>query len=437
MIFGVPIILAITAFVFVIFIHELGHYLMGRFCGIGATSFSIGFGPKLVSFTDRHDTEWMICLIPLGGYVKFQTNSESTQKDFVSKEQKQYWKGLQANKSSFEDSSILARALTVFAGPFANFLMSAFIFAFVYQVSGVMSDEPIVGDVVTLPSGQISLMSGDKILSVQGNKIDKFSQVYQTAATMEELSTINFRVLRDEKILDLDVPYLFQPVVFHVEMFSPAMTAGIEVGDVFVKANSKIISSFDELKVIINSSGAAPIFLEIWRNGAFITTTIIPELRPTETQNGNFVEEMRIGVHGGPLLSPMRVTPNIFQSGKMGMEMTFYIIKTSLIGVARMIDMTISPKHLSGPVGVARALSYTASEGYIPFLSLVAAISAGIGLVNLFPIPILDGGHLMVLLYESIFKIPPPETTTKFLMVIGFAILFALMVFTTFNDIVR
>ena len=146
---------------------------------------------------------------------------------------------------------------------------------------------------------------------------------------------------------------------------------------------------------------------------------------------------MRIGVHGGPLFSPTLVKPNIFQSGKMGIEMTLYVIKTSLVGVARMIDMTISPKHLSGPVGVARALSYTASAGYIPFLSLVAAISAGIGLVNLFPIPILDGGHLMVLLYEFIFKSPPPETMTKFLMIIGFLILFTLVVFTTFNDIVR
>ena len=185
MIFGIPIILAIIAFVFVIFIHELGHYLMGRFCGIGATSFSIGFGPKLISFTDRHNTEWMICLIPLGGYVKFQTNSESTDKDLVFKNKKRYWRALQANKLSFEDSSILARALTVFAGPLANFLMAAFIFAFVYQVNGIMSDQPIVGDVVNLPSGQVSLIPGDKILSVQGKKIEKSLSMLEKANALK------------------------------------------------------------------------------------------------------------------------------------------------------------------------------------------------------------------------------------------------------------
>ena len=117
--------------------------------------------------------------------------------------------------------------------------------------------------------------------------------------------------------------------------------------------------------------------------------------------------------------------------------MTIYVVRTSLVGLARMIDRTISSKHLSGPVGVAKALSYSASEGSIPFLSLLAAISAGIGLINLFPIPILDGGHLMMFLYESIFKAPPPNYVVKFLMSVGFFVLFALMVFATFNDIVR
>ena len=146
---------------------------------------------------------------------------------------------------------------------------------------------------------------------------------------------------------------------------------------------------------------------------------------------------MRIGVRGGPLLSPLRVTPSFFEAGHMGAQMTFYVIKTSLVGLARIIDNTISPKHLSGPIGVAKALSYSASEGSIAFLSLLAAISAGIGLINLLPIPILDGGHLVLFVYEFIFRAPPPTSLTKFLMIAGFFLLVSLMVFTTFNDIVR
>ncbi len=437
MIFGIPIILVVFAFVSVIFIHELGHYFVGRLCGIGATIFSIGFGPKLISYTDRHGTEWMICLIPLGGFVKFQTKNEIKNKNLVPNERKMNRGRSNTRKLSFEDSSLLARTLTVLAGPLANFLMAAVVFSFVSLLSGIVSNEPVIGEVAVLPNEQVSLMAGDKILRMQGEKIEKFSEIYELAARIEQPSIINFEVLRDGQILNLSAPNLFQPVVFHVEMFSPAMSAGIEVGDVFIKANKILISSFDDLKIIINSVGETPILLEIWRNGNIVTTTITPELRPTETQDGNLIEEMRIGVRGGPFLSPMRVKPGVLEAGKLGVDMTFYVIKSSLVGLARMIDMTISPKHLSGPVGVAKALSHTATEGYIPFLSLLAAISAGIGLINLFPIPILDGGHLMVFFYEFIFRTPPPESMTKFLMTVGFAILFTLMVFTTFNDIVR
>ena len=171
MIFGTPIILAVLAFVSVIFIHELGHYLVGRLCGIGASTFSIGFGPKLISYTDRHNTQWMICLIPLGGFVKFQTNDENSKKELINYDKKTYLLTLKPKKLSFEDASLMARALTVLAGPVANFLMSAMIFALVAQAVGVMSDEPTVGEVATLPSEQVSLMAGDRILNVEGEII--------------------------------------------------------------------------------------------------------------------------------------------------------------------------------------------------------------------------------------------------------------------------
>ena len=160
-------------------------------------------------------------------------------------------------------------------------------------------------------------------------------------------------------------------------------------------------------------------------------------MRPTETIDGNLIEEMRIGVRGGALFSPVMVKPDLSNAIQMGVRMTTYVIQTSFLGLARMIDSTISPRHLSGPLGVAQALSHTASEGFIPFLSLLAAISAGIGLINLFPIPILDGGHLMIFLYEGIFKKPPADRVIKFFMAIGLLILLGLMVFATFNDIVR
>ncbi|PQM62693.1 MAG: RIP metalloprotease RseP [Rhodobacteraceae bacterium] len=437
LILGTPIFLAIIAFVAVIFIHELGHYLMGRLCGIGASTFSIGFGPKLISYTDRRNTEWTLCLIPLGGFVKFWTKSDDPSPNNKINYRNETSSTGSFSQKSFEASTLLARTLTVLAGPFANFLMSVVIFTGVALSNGIISPDPIVGKVAALPGDRKSILAGDKILSIQGQSIDRFEQIYEITSEMDRSSSINFRVLRDGKTLDLIVPYLFQPVVFSVEMFSPAMKAGIETGDVFLEANSRLVSSFEDIKAIINSSKGNPVLVTVWRNGQIFKKIISPEMRPTETPTGNIVEKMRIGVRGGSLLSPAMVTPSIYEAGLMGINMTIYVVRTSLVGLARMIDRTISSKHLSGPVGVAKALSYSASEGSIPFLSLLAAISAGIGLINLFPIPILDGGHLMMFLYESIFKAPPPNYVVKFLMSVGFFVLFALMVFATFNDIVR
>ena len=437
MILGVPIVLAILAFISVVFVHELGHYLIGRWCGIGATTFSIGFGPKLFSYTDRRETEWMICLIPLGGFVKFVTENENPNVSFEHSKRLNFKNQSSNNNGSFESASLIRRALTVLAGPTANFLMSAIIFSFVSTMTGVMSTEPVIGDVAKLPSGGFTLLVGDRILNVEEEPVQTFSQVYEIIANLEQLSDIKLTISRDGQVLNETIPHIFQPIVFHVEMFSPAMKAGLKVGDVFLEADKRPISSFKDLKNIISVSRGNSVTVKIWRDNEIILINLVPEMRPTETIDGNLVEEMRIGVRGGLLFSPAMVRPDLSEAVEMGILMTVYVIRTSLVGLARMIDSTISPKHLSGPLGVAQALSHTASEGFMPFLSLLAAISAGIGLINLFPIPILDGGHLMMFIYEGIFKKPPAARIIKSLMAIGLAMLLALMVFATFNDIVR
>jgi regulator of sigma E protease len=379
----------------------------------------------------------MICLVPLGGYVKFVTENDepeisSSHSDRLNLEDKE-----PTFNRSFESASLIRRSLTVLAGPGANFLMAIVIFSFVSTMTGVMSTEPVIGNVAKIPSQDFSLMVGDRILTVEEQPVQTFSQIYEIIANLERLSDVNLKLVRDGKTLNETIPHLFQPIVFHVEMFSPAMKSGVKSGDVFLEANKQLIFSFEELKSVINSSNGRAVSVKIWRNGEIISIDLIPEMRPTETSDGNLVEEMRIGVRGGTLFSPELVRPNLLESAQMGVRMTSYVVKTSLLGLFRMIDNTISPKHLSGPIGVAKALSHSASEGVMPFLSLLAAISAGIGLINLFPIPILDGGHLMLFLYEGVFKKPPSKQVSKFFIAVGLTILLALMVFATFNDIVR
>ena len=437
MIFGVPILLAILAFISVVFVHELGHYLVGRCCGIGATTFSIGFGPKLFSYKDKRNTEWMICAIPLGGFVKFVTEKESSDAIIESNGRQNRVEETVNNNMSFESSPLFRRVLTVLAGPAANFIMSFVIFSFLSLMTGVMSTEPIVGDVAKLPPRGFTLMTGDRILSIEGESVQTFTQVYEIIAELESMSDINLSILRKDQEITGTIPHLYQPIVFHVEMFSPAMKSGLKPGDLFLEADQQNISSFEDLKLIINSSKGEVVNVKIWRNDSIIITDLKPEMRPTETKDGNLIEEMRIGVRGGTFFSPLLVKPGLTESVQMGFQMTFYVIKTSLVGIARMIDNTISPRHLSGPLGIAQALTYTAAEGFMPFLSLLAAISAGIGLINLFPIPVLDGGHLMIFLYEGLFKRPPSDRIVKSFMAVGFIILLGLMVFATFNDIVR
>jgi regulator of sigma E protease len=220
-------------------------------------------------------------------------------------------------------------------------------------------------------------------------------------------------------------------------MFSPAADAGLKVGDVFLSANRKKISSFDDLKEIILNSSGSEVVVSFWREGNILQTTVFPEFRPTETRSGDIVEVMRIGVRGGAVISPAKIKPSVQDAIVIGFRTTFYIIKTSIIGVWRIIDTTISSRHLSGPVGVAKALSETAKEGFLPFLSLVGAISAGLGVVNLFPIPVLDGGHILFYIYEAIVKRPPSDMVLKYLMGLGVIFLVSLMIFATFNDIIR
>ncbi|MEE2774183.1 MAG: RIP metalloprotease RseP [Pseudomonadota bacterium] len=432
---GFSIISAIFAFALVIFVHELGHYVVGRWCGIKARVFSIGFGPKIFSLVDRYDTEWRLCALPLGGYVKF-LSSETFNAD------KRAFSGGEdrtgsLNTGLFEEATTFKRSLTVLAGPVSNILMAIIIFSLVSIMTGVVSDKPVVGKVVSRPNLENNFFVGDRILAIDGRPVDYFSEIFKISSNVAPSGKSRFTVKRGDETVDLLIPYIFQPIVLNVELFSPARRAGLEEGDVFLEVNGDRILSFEELRSVIVSSSGTPVDVRYWRDGEIYDTVIVPELRPTEMPNGDIKEVMRIGVRGGPAIYPSLSTPSLLQATSIGVSMTFYVLKSSITGLLRIIDNTISPKHLSGPIGVAQALSHTANEGLLPFLSLLAAISAGIGLINLFPIPILDGGHLVFFLYEAVFGKQPSETFQRYLLTLGLTFLLVVMVFATINDILR
>ena len=418
-----PIFYAILAFCLVIFIHELGHYLIAKICGIKSTDFSIGFGPELFSIIDKSGTKWKICLIPLGGYVKFvQSENVSNDKD---------------KKHSFDESALLNRTLTVLAGPIFNFLLAFFLFILSSYISGIGTNQPIIGKAYNLPGTNNFFQKGDKILSINNFSVNTFSDIYEITSKNEFSEEVRIVIERSDTKKEILVPYFFQPIVLAVETLSPASKAGLLQGDVILFIEEKKINNFDEIKEIISLSNEKELNFKIWRNNQIIDLILKPEYRPTETSNGNIEEIVRIGVRGGPPFEPLRETPDPITAIKIGFNMTYYVIKMSIIGIIKIIDNTISPKHLSGPIGVGKALTETSYQGFGAFITLVAAISAGLGLINLFPIPILDGGYLLIFLYEATFKKKPPEKVLNSLMSFGLVFILFIMLFATFNDLMR
>ena len=424
------IIYVFFAFSLVIFIHEFGHFYVGKKCGIGVNEFSIGFGPKLFWFKDSSGVLWKFCLLPFGGFVKFDgdldPSSLSQQKDNLVK-----------NLNHFNNATILSRALTVSAGPLANFLLSIFLFSSIIMINGFGNDKPIIGKINNTPLQDIKLNKGDLVLEINNKPIENFSDIIVEYNELDHKQDIEFLINRNNDILRFIIPNLFLPLIKSIEPLSPASRAGLLPGDFILSVNGISIFTFEELKNFVDKSNGNPLELEIFRNGTTSLKNLSPEYRPIENSDGSFKETMRIGIIGGFALEPERITPNIFEAIRFGFSATFRVISGSLRGLFEIINGSISAKHISGPIGIAHAISDVSKNGFISFVSLVGLISTGIAIINLFPLPILDGGHLVLLLYEKIFAKKPSVFFMQIFTFIGVFLLLSLMIFATYNDLLR
>ena len=418
------------AFSLVIFIHEFGHFYVGKKCGIGVDEFSIGFGPKLFWFKDSSGILWKFCLLPFGGFVKFKGDmdpSSLTQQKNNSIENLKY----------FSNATILSRALTVFAGPLANFLLSIFLFSSIIMITGIGNEEPVIGKINNTPFNDINLKKGDFVLEINNKSIENFSDIIIQYNESNFKDDVEFLVQRNDEILRFIIPNLFLPLIKSIEPLSPASKAGLLPGDFILAVNGVKIFTFDELKKFVNTSNGNPLEFEIFRDGIFLKKILLPEKRPIENPDGSFKETMRIGIIGGFALESERITPNILEAIKFGFLATFRVISGSIRGLFEIIKGSISAKHISGPIGIAHAISDVSKNGFVSFISLVGLLSTGIGIINLFPLPILDGGHLLLLLYEKIFSRKPSIFFMQFFTFIGVFLILSLMIFATYNDLLR
>ncbi len=418
----------------VVFVHEYGHYIVARWLGIRSEVFSIGFGPVLWSRPDRRGTVWQIAAVPLGGYVKFLGDSDGSSRadgtalDAMSATDR---------AESFHGAAVWKRMLTVLAGPVFNFLLTVAVFTGVVMWQGVPTERPTIGTIGTLPGVEQPLLPGDVILEVNGTAVADFAEFYETALDMAPSGPMRMTVEREGERLSFEVPYAFPPVVEGVQPLSPASAAGLERGDVILRADGASLSSFEDLREVILASGDRTIPLEIWRAGSELTLDITPTERDTEDGEGGFEKRVMIGVAGAALYMSATETPAPWTALGYGVERMISVITQSLNGIKHMIFGNLGADNLQGPLGIAQISGETAQQGFLSFLVLIGVISTAIGMLNLFPIPVLDGGHFVAFVIEAIRGRPPSPAVMNIAMSIGLGLILLLMVFATYNDIVR
>ncbi|WP_350459154.1 RIP metalloprotease RseP [Amaricoccus sp.] len=418
----------------VVAVHEYGHYIVARWCGIQAEVFSIGFGPVVWSRRDRRGTLWQLAALPLGGYVRFLGDGDGASRaDQVALDRL-----APADRArSFHGATVGRRMLTVLAGPFANFLLTLVVFTGLALWQGIPSNRPTIGAIAPLPGVAQPLAVGDVILTVNGEAIDRFDGFYRLAGALPKPGPLTLEIERNGDRVTLDAPYPFPPLVDGVEPLSPASAVGLRRGDVILEADGKPLASFGELRQVVVDSGGRPIPLRVWRDGAEIGLEIQPIERDTDNGQGGFERRVMIGVAGAPLYLPLFETPAPWTAAAYGVSRVTEVITQSLRGMRSILNGSIGTENLQGPIGIAQISGETASQGLTSFIVLIGVISTAIGLLNLFPIPVLDGGHFVAFLIEAVRGRPPSQAAMQLAMSIGLGLILLLMVFATYNDIMR
>ncbi|MCH9807465.1 MAG: RIP metalloprotease RseP [Alphaproteobacteria bacterium] len=442
------------ALMVVVFIHEMGHFLVARWFGVTVTTFSIGFGKEIWAFVDKHGTRWRIAWIPAGGYVKFLDDENAASVpdreaiDQLSEEQK---------RGAFQLKPVGQRAAVVAAGPIANFLLAIVIFAAFFWAMGVNRIEPRADYVVpSSPAAEAGFKSGDVVLNIGGRKIDDFAELNEIVWTSPG-RTLEFLVQRGREELTLKVVpvlqvrndyiagkherpmigirYAIEPIVAGVTKDGAAAKAGFEPGDVVVRMAGRDISDFNQLQEIVARSEGRELPVVVSRKGREIALTVTPQLKSPGKKAADPTPRPLIGVlsSGRPVHSKHTFVGPI-EAVQLGCERTWGIITGTLSYIGDIFTRGRGADQIGGVVRIADAAGKFASLGFTQLILFTAFISVSIGLINLFPIPILDGGHLVFYAYEAVVGKPVNENVQEFSFRVGLALILMLMMFGFYND---
>jgi regulator of sigma E protease len=361
--YAVPFLFVLTI---VVFFHELGHFLVARWAGVRVLTFSLGFGPELVGFNDRHGTRWKISAVPLGGYVKFfgdesEASTPSTEALANMTEQER--------ADSFHHKKVGPRAAIVAAGPIANFILAIVIFTGMVMYYGKPSSIPRV-DVLTPGSA--------------------------------------------------------------------AEAAGFKVGDVVLSIDGRSIESFVDMQRVVSTSAGSALAFRVKRDGGTIDLTATPALKEVKDTFGNTHRIGQLGIQYNARAEDARSTPvGSLEAVKIGTEQAWFIVTGTFKFIASVFAGAGSSEDVGGPLRIAQMSGQAASLGFQFVLQLCAALSVSIGLLNLFPVPLLDGGHLLFYAVEAVRGRPLSDRAQEMGFRIGLGLVLMLMVFATYNDILH
>jgi len=417
----------------IVAIHEYGHYIVGRWSGIHADVFSLGFGPVLWSRMDKRGTRWQIALLPFGGYVKFMgdANAASAPDGEAVAEMSEA-----DRRKTMLGAPLWARAATVAAGPVFNFALSILIFAAIAMSQGTVRDPLSIGEVAALPV-QHELLSGDEPVAIAGVPVPDYRSAEFDAfiKALPQESLLDWTVRRDGAEVTVQGPYPMPPLIHQLSPQSAAVAIEMKVGDVITAVDGTPIASFAELKAAVEGAEGRPLLLDVWRDGETLEFALVPKRVDEPQAGGGFKTSWRIGILGGLAFEPASELANPLDALRGGVMGTFEIMRGSVSGLWHMLTGAISSCNMSGPIGIAEVSGQMASQGATNFIYFIGVLSAAVGLLNLFPVPILDGGHLVFYAYESVVGRAPNEQALRILMGMGLALILSMMGFALFNDI--
>lgn len=412
---------------FLIFVHEAGHFLMAKFFGVRVLVFSFGFGKRLMGF-QHGDTDYRLSLIPLGGYVRMagdsaEENVRGASDEFLSKPK---WQ----------------RFLILLAGPFMNVFIAVAFMAMLAMV-GIeqLVTKPIIGEVAPdKPAARAGLRTGDRIVSIKGEPIADFDDirliVSMNAGTplpvVFERDGVRRQTTLTPEREDGDygpvgragVGFMIEPVAGSVDKGSPAEKAGLRPGDRIVAADGKPVTALTDFGTVSDAAKTKPVSVVVRRGSQTLTLSIAPSTDP------------RMEIYRGVLPQTKLLKHSFIPAIKYSLAENWRMLRFTGAAIQRLFRPEGSVKELSGLINIARISGEMFRRGPMPFLALLAMISLQLGIMNLLPIPVLDGGHIMILLIEGAARRELSINVKERIQQVGFAVLATLMIVVLFNDVV-